>query len=99
MAKQPAVYILTNKPNGTIYVGVTSNLARRLEDHRLRPKGSFTARYNLQRLVHVERFDDIEEAIRREKQLKGGSRAKKIALIERDNPLWKDLASEVSNWS
>ena len=64
MAKQPAVYILTNKPNGTIYVGVTSNLARRLEDHRLRPKGSFTARYNLQRLVHVERFDDIEEGLK-----------------------------------
>ena len=86
------VYILTNKNNTTLYVGVTSNLEQRLKQHRndLNPK-SFTSRYKLYKLVYVEMYQMIGDAIAREKQLKAGSRAKKIALIEKDNASWDDL--------
>jgi putative endonuclease len=86
------VYILTNKNNTTLYVGVTSNLKQRIIEHKEKyyPK-SFTARYNLNKLVYNEAFQMIGDAIGREKQLKGGSRAKKIALIASVNPLWEDL--------
>jgi putative endonuclease len=86
------VYILTNKGNTTLYVGVTSDLERRMKEHRsgLNPK-SFTSRYKLFKLVYVETFQMIGDAIAREKQIKAGSRAKKIALIERDNPQWDNL--------
>ena len=87
-----AVYILANLNRSVLYVGVTSDLVTRVAAHRqgLEPS-SFTARYRVDRLVHFDAFEDITVAIQREKQLKGWSRAKKIRLIERDNPLWEDL--------
>lgn len=90
------VYILTNKNNTTLYVGVTSDLISRIYEHteKIYPK-SFTARYNLHKLVYYESFAFIEEAIAREKQLKAGSRNKKIALIESMNPQWIDLYPEI----
>jgi putative endonuclease len=90
------VYILTNKNNTTLYVGVTSDLISRIYEHieKIYPR-SFTSRYNLNRLVYYESFAFIEEAIAREKQLKAGSRNKKIALIESMNPQWIDLYPEI----
>lgn len=87
------VYILTNKNNTTLYVGVTSNLERRIQQHKTKyyPK-SFSARYNCNKLVYYEAFQHIGDAIAREKQLKAGNRARKVALIERMNPNWTDLA-------
>jgi putative endonuclease len=90
------VYILTDKPNGTLYVGVTSDLARRLEQHRSSAVDGFTKRYSLKRLVFAERHDDIAEAIRREKALKGWRRAWKVRLIREQNPDWADLADEIA---
>ncbi len=90
------VYIMTNRRNGTLYVGVTADLVARVFDHK--PKtdpASFTARYGLGKLVYFEGFDFIQEAIEREKQLKAGSRVKKITLIEALNPEWKDLYDAV----
>ncbi|WP_340201932.1 GIY-YIG nuclease family protein [Ascidiimonas sp. W6] len=86
------IYILTNKNNTTLYVGVTANLSGRVQQHKekINPK-SFTARYNLNKLVYYEAFQMIGNAIGREKQLKAGSRAKKTALIESINPKWEDL--------
>jgi len=90
------VYIMTDKNNTTLYVGVTANLERRVKEHRCKnnPK-SFTARYNLDKLVYFESHQMIGDAIGREKQLKAGSRAKKIALIESINPEWLDLCNEL----
>ena len=90
------IYILTNRANGVLYIGVTSDLYSRIAEHKahLDPSG-FTSRYNLDKLVHYEGFDSIEEAIAREKQLKAGSRRKKIALIEGTNPQWRDLHEEI----
>jgi putative endonuclease len=90
------VYILTNKNNTTLYVGVTSDLISRIYEHieKIYPK-SFTARYNLHKVVYYESFSLIEEAIAREKQIKAGSRNKKIALIESTNPQWLDLHPEI----
>ena len=85
------VYIMTNKPNGTLYVGVTSNLARRAWEHREGVADSFTKRYGLKRLVYAERYDDIRAAIQREKNLKHWSRSWKVQLILADNPKWDDL--------
>jgi putative endonuclease len=85
------VYIMTNKPNGTLYVGVTSNLARRAWEHREGIADSFTKRYGLTRLVYAERHDDIRTAIQREKNLKHWSRSWKVQLILADNPKWDDL--------
>jgi putative endonuclease len=86
------VYILSNKNNTTLYVGVTADLRRRIYEHKskLYPQ-SFTTKYNLDRLVYYETFSHIEEAIAREKQLKAGSRKKKENLINKENPEWKDL--------
>ena len=81
-----AVYILASGRNGTLYVGVTGDLVRRMEQHASLAVPGFTRRYNVTRLVHVERFSDVREAIAREKQLKGWNRAWKISLIERANP-------------
>ena len=90
--KGGAVYIMTNKNNTTLYVGVTSDLITRITQHREKfYKSSFTARYNLTKLVYYETFHSIGEAIQREKQLKAGSRAKKEALINSINPEWNDL--------
>lgn len=89
------VYIITNKNNTTLYVGVTSDLAERILEHvEKRHQGSFSARYNLNKLVYYEQFQMIGDAIGREKQLKAGSRAKKVALINALNPEWRNLLEE-----
>src|SRR4051812_26306408 len=86
------IYILASGKNGTLYVGVTNSLETRLWRHRNNPADGFTKRYRVTRLVYFEQFNDVENAIAREKQLKGGSRAKKIALIEKENAEWNDLS-------
>ncbi len=88
------VYILSGA-SGTLYVGVTSNLARRVSEHKLKQTSGFTARYNISRLVYCEAFGQVRAAIPREKQIKGWLRAKKIALINGVNPGWKDLSASV----
>lgn len=85
------VYILTNKRRGTLYIGVTGGLDDRMERHRKGEGSKFAAKYNLTRLVHFEEFQYINDAIAREKQLKNWRREWKIALIEKENPEWKDL--------
>jgi putative endonuclease len=85
------VYMMTNRPNGTLYVGVTSDLARRVWEHREGFVDGFTKRHGLKRLVYVERFDDIATAIQREKTLKHWVRAWKVRVVEKDNPNWDDL--------
>jgi putative endonuclease len=85
------VYIVTNRPNGTLYVGVTSDLARRAWEHREGLIDGFTKHHGLKRLVYVERYDDIRLAIQRERNLKHWSRTWKVALILRENPEWTDL--------
>jgi putative endonuclease len=89
------VYIITNRPNGVLYVGVTSDLARRVWEHREGLADGFTKRYGLKRLVYVERHDDIVSAIQREKLLKHWSRAWKIELIVAQNPEWNDLYDQL----
>jgi len=93
--KVPCVYILASKRNGTLYTGVTSNLSKRLDEHRFGAAESFTKKYGVHRLVHVEMYENMDDAISREKQIKGGSREKKIALIEENNPVWRDLSDEL----
>jgi putative endonuclease len=90
------VYIMTNRPNGTLYVGVTSNLARRVWEHREGLGDGFTARYGLKRLVHAEPHQDIRAAIQREKTLKHWPRAWKVRLIMADNPRWDDLFARLA---
>lgn len=85
------VYLMTNKTNSVIYTGVTNNLVRRVHEHRNKRVSSFTSKYNITKLVYFEAFGDINEAIKREKQLKGGSRKKKIDLIRSVNPAFNDL--------
>jgi len=89
--KAPCVYILANQRNGTLYCGVTSDLPRRVHEHRTGALEGFTKRYGCKRLVWYEPHARMDEAIAREKQIKGGSRAKKLALIETMNPDWLDL--------
>ncbi|WP_339795374.1 MAG: GIY-YIG nuclease family protein [Imperialibacter sp.] len=99
MGKGGVIYILTNKNRTTLYVGLTSDLITRLHDHQTKKyTNSFTARYNLDRLVYYEIFHSIAEAVAREKQLKAGKRQTKIDLIEGFNPEWKDLTEEVLKW-
>jgi putative endonuclease len=85
------VYIMTNRPNGTLYVGVTSDLARRAHEHREGVADGFTKRYRLKRLVFAERHEDIRTAIQREHNMKHWPRAWKIRLILAANPNWDDL--------
>ncbi|HLL59076.1 MAG TPA: GIY-YIG nuclease family protein [Allosphingosinicella sp.] len=85
------VYILTNKPHGVLYVGVTADLARRVAQHRLGQGGAFTRRYNCSRLVHAEAHGSIEDAIAREKAIKAWPRLWKLRLIQEHNPRWDDL--------
>ena len=90
------VYILASRKNGTLYIGVTNSVERRTWQHK-HPENAlvsapFTQRYDVDRLVYFEDFGDVANAIAREKQLKAGSRAKKIALIEKENPEWRDLS-------
>jgi putative endonuclease len=94
MNRQPAVYLLTNKPGGTLYTGVTSDLPKRLWQHKNKITKGFSAKYNLTSLVYYELYEDMYQAISREKQLKAGSRKAKIKLIEHSNPEWKDLYAE-----
>lgn len=85
------VYILLSCRNGTLYVGVTSNLIQRIYEHKNNKYDGFTKKYKVKNLVYFEVFDDIEEAIQREKVIKGWLRQRKIALIEENNKEWKDL--------
>ncbi|MFH1678108.1 MAG: GIY-YIG nuclease family protein [Candidatus Omnitrophota bacterium] len=89
------VYILTNKINTVIYTGVTSNLQKRIYEHKEKMVEGFTKKYNVNKLVYHEVFDNIEDAILREKQIKAGSRKKKIDLINSFNPSFKDLHYEL----
>jgi len=86
------IYLTANRKDGVIYTGVTSELKHRIESHKTKKyKNSFSARYNVDKLVYFEEFDSIVTARAREKQIKAGSRAKKIKLIESKNPEWRDL--------
>ncbi len=93
--KRPAIYIMANKKKGTLYVGVTSNLIKRVYEHQNQLIPGFTTQYSCHLFVYYEIFETMIDAIRREKQLKGGSRAAKLKLIEMSNPTWEDLYSEI----
>jgi putative endonuclease len=90
------VYILASRIGGTLYIGVTNDLVRRVFEHRLKQVKSFTREYGVHRLVYFEQFDDAENAIRREKRLKKYNRAWKIRLIEELNPNWDDLYPSIA---
>ena len=87
-----SVYILTNISDKVMYIGVTNNLERRISEHKTGFFEGFTKRYHVDKLVYYEHFDNIRDAIAREKQLKGWTRAKKNALVETENPLWEELS-------
>ena len=89
-----SVYIMTNRKHGTLYTGITNDLEARVYQHKNKLVPGFTMRYNCTRLVYFAESDDIGYAIAREKEIKGWLRAKKIALIEAENPEWKDLAED-----
>ncbi len=91
-----AVYIMTNMRNGTLYIGVTSNLIRRIFEHKSNAVDGFTKKYGLHTLVYYELFDSMEAAIHREKRLKKYTREAKLALIENMNPEWKDLYDSIA---
>jgi len=93
--KQPAIYILASGRNGTLYDGVTSNLVQRVWQHKNDVVPSFTKKYQVHRLVYFELFDDMLAAIAREKQIKAGSRVKKLTLIASLNPTWRDLYDDI----
>ena len=93
--KYSFVYILTNKNNTVLYTGVTNDLLRRVAEHKAGVGSKFTQKYNLHKLVYYKTFEDILEAIAREKQIKAGSRQKKINLIHSMNPDWNDLYKEL----
>jgi len=95
MDRQYYVYIMTNKNNTVLYTGITNDLQRRTYEHRRKCMQGFTARYNITKLVYYEIFGDPENAIVREKQIKGGSRKKKIELIESLNEGWIDLYDQL----
>jgi putative endonuclease len=98
MERGGSVYIMTNKQNGTLYVGVSARLAERVFEHRtgIYPD-CFTAKYGCSILVYYHYFSRIEDAIAEEKRIKSGSRAKKVKLIENMNPTWKDLWNEITD--
>jgi putative endonuclease len=93
--RNSAIYIMTNERNGTLYTGVTSDLIKRVYEHKHGGIDSFTKRYNCKTLVYYEQYENMEDAIEREKQIKGGSRKKKLALIENKNPDWEDLYGDL----
>ena len=95
MSRQYDVYILASKPNGTLYIGMTNNLARRMWEHQQGLLEGFTKKYNVDRLVYCEAFSRPRDAIQREKRLKKWNRAWKIRLIESVNPSWNDLSRTV----
>ena len=96
MNKQPAVYILASKRDGTLYIGVTSDLVKRVWEHKNDVVEGFTKKYGVHDLVYFEVHGDMESAITREKQLKKWHRGWKIELIEKNNPTWRDLWSEIA---
>jgi len=93
------VYILSNKKNGTLYIGVTNNLLRRIMEHKQEIIKGFTTKYNVKSLVYFEETNNVESALQREKQLKKWNRQWKINLIENDNPEWNDLFDELDHGS
>jgi putative endonuclease len=95
MSKQYYIYIMTNKLNSVLYTGVTSDLEKRVYEHKSKLIEGFTKKYNVDKLVYYEVYYGINDAITREKQIKGGSRQKKIDLISSINPAWKDLCNEL----
>jgi putative endonuclease len=95
MDKEPCVYILASKRNGTLYVGVTSDLVKRVGEHRDDVHEGFTKKYSVHQLVFYELFGDMPSAIAREKAIKKWRRSWKLQLIEKDNPTWDDLWSEI----
>nr|WP_279308206.1 GIY-YIG nuclease family protein [Niveispirillum sp. BGYR6] len=90
------VYIMASDRNGTLYVGITSDLARRVYEHRQGAMAGFTKRYGVKRLVYMEPFDDVEHALRRERQIKKWNRNWKLELIEKTNPQWLDLYDQLA---
>lgn len=93
------VYIMTNKPNGTLYVGVSNDIVRRVYEHKNKIfPDSFTVKYGCNKLVYYENFHYVNDALEREKKLKAGTRKKKIALIESINPNWVDLSEQDMFW-
>ena len=96
MSKQYFIYILTNKYNNVLYTGVTNDLNRRVYEHKMRFVKGFTQKYNVDKLVYYEECSDVKSAIAREKQIKGGSRQKKIDLITSMNSDWKDLYEDIT---
>jgi len=95
MPKQPAVYILANKRNGTLYIGVTSDLPKRAWEHKNDLVEGFSSKYKIHTLVYYEIYGDMMSAITREKQIKKWNRAWKLELIEEENPEWNDLWDEI----
>jgi putative endonuclease len=95
--KQPCTFILANRPNGTLYVGVTSDLPKRVWQHKNNLVDGFTKKYQVHRLVWYEQHETMDSAINREKQLKSGSRQKKIAMIQAMNPTWIDLYDNIAS--
>ena len=96
MKAQYYVYIMTNYTNTVLYTGVTNNLIRRVYQHKNKVAEGFTKSYNVKKLLYFEVYDDIRLAITREKQLKGGSRKRKVDLINASNSEWRDLYDEIS---
>ena len=95
MMKSYYVYILASKRNGTLYIGVTNSLIRRVYEHKTNFIAGFTKKYNVHHLVYYERFDDVKSAIQYETRLKKWNRKWKIRLIERENPEWSDLYEDL----
>ena len=95
MPQQYFIYILTNKYNNVLYTGVTNDLRRRVYEHKMRFVKGFTQKYNVDKLVYYEECGEVKSAIAREKQIKGGSRQKKIDLITNMNSEWNDLYEEI----
>ena len=94
--KHSYVYILTNRPNGVLYIGVTKNIQRRIGEHKSHAIKCFSSKYNADKLVYYEAFDNLIDAIRAEKNMKKWKRQWKIELIEKVNPEWKDLSEQMS---
>jgi putative endonuclease len=88
------VYILASKPSGTLYIGVTNSLKRRIWEHKSGVISGFTKQYGIKSLVYFEHYRSVADAIQREKELKGWLRARKVALVRQENPLWQDLAAD-----
>ncbi len=95
MERQYYIYIMTNQRNTVLYTGITNDLKRRCFEHKEKLVEGFTSRYNITKLVYYEVCQDVVAAISREKQIKGGSRAKKVALVNNMNPGWKELYDEI----